>query len=221
MISPGRSDVNQELTGYMALRRRNTTQVFSIVLSLFLPPTFLSAQARRIVDIRSLDPGRDELIRIYGSVGQGNLGLPVAGPGDVGVAFMRASPLGGSGAGEVNLVFGKGPIGWSVDTSQSQASFLRIAGDVEKEAAGNEIWIDDVTGDGIADLLVGRQNFSPGGADRIGAGALTMIIGGPEVRAFATQLEFLDLRNPPEELTLFTIVGRSRGDRMGMWMVTG
>ena len=213
----------------MALTHRTTTQISFIALSLFLQPAFLCAQAQRIVDIRSLDPGRDELIRVYGSVGQGNLGLPVAGPGDVdgdgypdlGVAFMLASPLGRSGAGEVNLVFGKGHIGWSVDTSQSQASFLRIAGDVQREAAGNEIWIDDVTGDGIADLLIGRQNFSPGGAGRIGAGALTVLVGGPEVRAFAAQLEFLDLRNPPEELTLFTIVGRDLGDRMGIWMRTG
>ncbi len=189
----------------------------------------LRAQAQRILDIRSLDPGRDALIRVYGSVGQGNLGLPVAGPGDVdgdgypdlGVAFIRASPLGRSGAGEVNLVFGRGHIGWSVDTSRNQASFLRIAGDVEREAAGNEIWIDDVTGDGIADLLVGRQNYSPGLLGRVGAGALSVIVGGSEVRSFAAGLQFLDLREPPAELTIFTIIGRDRGDRFGMWMRTG
>ncbi len=198
--------------------------------SRFSTPNYGSCiiRASRILDIRSLDAGRDALIRVYGSVGRGNLGLPVAGPGDVdgdgyadvGVAFMRASPLGRGGAGEVNLVFGRGRIGWSLDTAMDGASFLRIAGDVEREAAGNEIWIDDVTGDGIADLLVGRQNFSPDGAERIGAGALTLVMGGPEVRAFATRLEFLDLRDPPAELTLFTIVGRSLGDRMGMWMRT-
>ena len=140
---------------------------------------------------------------------------------DLGVAFIRASPLGRSGAGEVNLVFGRGHIGWSVDTSRNQASFLRIAGDVEREAAGNEIWIDDVTGDGIADLLVGRQNYSPGLLDRVGAGALSVIVGGPEVRSFAAALQFLDLREPPAELTIFTIIGRDRGDRFGMWMRTG
>ena len=198
------------------------------LLSLALSFPFLRAQAQMILDIRSLDPGRDALIRVYGSVGQGTQGVPVAGPGDVdgdgyadlGVAFFQASPLGRRGAGEVNLVFGKGHIGWSVDTSRNQASFLRIAGDVEREATGNEIWIDDVTGDGIADLLVGRQNYSPGPVGRIGAGALTVIVGGPEVRAFATRLESLDLRDPPEELTLFTMIGRSLGDRFGMWMVT-
>ena len=205
------------------------------LLSLALSFPFLRAQAQRILDIRSLDPGRDELIRVYGSVGQGTQGVPVAGPGDVdgdgypdlGVAFMRASPLGQSGAGEVNLVFGKGHIGWSVDTSRNQASFLRIAGDAGcpqnrcGEATGNEIWIDDVTGDGIADLLVGRQNYSPVPVGRIGAGALTVIVGGPEVRAFAAGLQFLDLRDPPAELTIFTIIGRDRGDRFGMWMRTG
>ena len=200
-----------------------------MVAPLALSFPFLHAQAERILDIRSLDPGRDALIRVYGSVGQGNLGLPVAGPGDVdgdgypdlGVAFMRASPLGRSGAGEVNLVFGKGHIGWSVDTSRNQASFLRIAGDVAREAAGNEIWIDDVSGDGIADLLVGRQNYSPGPLGRVGAGALSVIVGGPEVRSFAAGLQFLDLREPPAELTIFTIIGRDRGDRFGMWMRTG
>lgn len=176
------------------------------LLSLALCFPFLHAQAHKFLDIRSLDPGRDALIRVYGSVGLGNRGVPVAGPGDVdgdgyedlGVAFFQASPLNRSGAGQVNLVFGKGHIGWSLDTAKDQASLLRIAGDVEKEAAGNEIWIGDVTGDGIADLLVGRQNFSPSSGGRVGAGALSVIVGGPEVRSFASRLEFLDLRAPPK-----------------------
>ena len=52
-------------------------------ISLALSFPLLYAQAQRILDIRSLDPSRDALIRVYGSVGRGNLGLPVAGPGDV------------------------------------------------------------------------------------------------------------------------------------------
>ena len=59
----------------MALTRRTATRVFFILLSLLFQAALLRAQAQRILDIRSLDPGRDALIRVYGSVGQGNLGL--------------------------------------------------------------------------------------------------------------------------------------------------
>ncbi len=205
------------------------TRLLPGLVSLLLHLSFVAGQPHRILDIKALDTGRDELIRIYGSEGSGVRGVPVAGPGDVdgdgyedlGVGYMQASPLNRSGAGEVNLVFGNGRIGWSLDTAKDQASLLRIAGDVVSEAAGNEIWIDDVTGDGTADLLVGRQNFSTGPEERIGAGAMSVIVGGPEVRTFASRLEFLDLRDPPQELTIFTIIGRVRGDRFGMWMRTG
>ena len=58
------------------------------------------------------------------------------------------------GAGKVNLVFGHGAICAIIDTAVSQESGLKLPGDVASEAAGCEIWIDDVTGSG--DLLIGR-----------------------------------------------------------------
>ena len=66
------------------------------------------------------------------------------------------------------MVFGNGLIRWSVDTGQNQASLLRIAGDVNREAAGNEIWIDDVTGDGLTNFITNEMTengVAPGTED--------------------------------------------------------
>ena len=181
-----------------------------------------------VLDLAELAPDPGRLTRVHGAVGSGIFGVPVAGPGDLdgdglndyAVAYMRANPLGRSRAGEVDVIFGSGAIGGTIDTAVDQARVLRIAGDVVQETAGAEIWIDDVTGDGVADLLVGRQNFTPG-TGRIGAGALSIIVGGPELRRFSAGLVYLDLRSPPAQLQVFTLVGRSAGDRLGIWMRTG
>lgn len=198
----------------------------AILTSLTIAP--LGAQPRVIVDIASLDGEQGQLTRVFGGSGNGALGVPVAGAldtdgdgvPDYAVAFIRASPLGRSGAGEVALIFGDGRIGGTVDTSIPQARVLRIAGDVDQEAAGNEIWMDDVTGDGVADLLIGRQNFTPD-PDRIGAGALSVLVGGPSLRTLAAGLKLLDLRVPDESTSVLTIHGKRALDRLGIWFRTG
>ena len=127
-------------------------------------------------------------------------------------------------AGEVHLVFGTGAITGTVDTgvapTGNPVNRLLIAGDQVREAAGSEVWMDDVTGDGLGDLLIARQNFSPD-SGRIGAGALTILVGGASVRTFANTLQVLDLRTPPMSLTVATLVGASTGDRLGIWLRTG
>jgi hypothetical protein len=166
--------------------------------------------------------------RLYGHRGNGAFGVPVAagadcdgdGHSDLAFAAMTASPLDRSWAGEVYLFFGDGDLGESFDTAQLSPSLLRIFGDGSREATGSEVWIDDVTGDGIGDLLIARQNFSPTPA-LVGAGALTILVGGPELRAFAATLAPLDLRDPPPSLTLFTLTGAAALDRLGIWMRTG
>ena len=165
---------------------------------------------------------------MHGSAGNGAFGFPVAGGGDadgdgypdVALSSMLADPLGRTNAGEVYLVFGKGSIGEVLDTAVPQPRILRILGSGLQETAGNEIWMDDVTGDGRADLLIGRQNFSPS-PDRAGAGALTILVGGPALRNLASARQPLDLGSPHPSVTLFTVVGRARLDRMGIWMRTG
>ncbi|MDJ0655864.1 MAG: hypothetical protein QNJ40_16985 [Xanthomonadales bacterium] len=180
------------------------------------------------LDLATLPASPDVLTRVYGSVGNGSRGLPVAGggdldgdgAGDVAVAAMQASPLSRVGAGQVFVSFGSGTIGGSVDTAQTQAGVLAILGAQASEHAGSEIWMDDVTGDGIADLLICRQDYSPT-PTRIGAGALTIVQGGPALRSFAATLQPLDLASPDPSLTLFNVLGSGVQDRFCMWVRTG
>ncbi len=212
------------------MRRGVTFLLATLFLFLHIPQ--LAAQATVIVDIAGLDPDEGELTRVHGFDGDGRFGTPVAGPMDMdedgypdfAVAYMRASPLGRLGAGEVYLVFGRGAIGEIIDTSQPQERVLRLAGDVLSEAAGSEIWVDDVTGDGLGDLLIGRQNHTPDESledARIGAGALTIVVGGAWLRTFSAGLGYLDLRNPDPSIPILTIVGRDELDRFGIWFRTG
>ncbi len=206
--------------------RRHTTLI-GILLSC-LGITACWAQARLIVDLAEYSPARQQMTRIHGSRGLGNLGVPLAPPADadgdgladLAVAFLRASPLGRNGAGEINLVFGSGRLGETIDTSRDQPRLLRVYGDGPSEAAGNEIWMDDVTGDGLADLLIGRQNFTLSG-EKVGAGALTIVVGGAALRVLAAGNRPLDLRDPDPSVAVFTLVGLRALDRLGIWMRTG
>lgn len=203
-----------------------TLASFLISLAPIPAAGFASAQDQ-ILDLSDLTPEKELLTRVSGSRGTGRFGLPVAGSFDVdgdgipdfAVAFMTASPLGRDMAGEVNLVFGEGAFGSSLDTAVELPEVLRIFGDGVREICGDEIWMGDVTGDGLGDLLIGRQNFDPG--DRQGAGALTVVVGGPELRALAQALQPLDLRAPPPQVRVFTLVGPQPFARLGIWMRTG
>lgn len=167
------------------------------------------------------------LFRALGSVGLGNAGVPVAGGADVdgdglldsAFAAMKASPFGRSQAGTVHVIFGDGTTSGTLDTSQPQPRLLQIHGDQVQEHLGSEIWMDDVTGDGVGDLLLCRQDFSPVG--RLGAGALTIVVGGPALRTLAATSGVLDLRSPPAGVDLFTLEGRAAGDRLGIWVRSG
>ncbi len=189
-------------------------------------------------DLAGLPTGPEmagKLTRIHGSTGNGGAGTPVAGGvdcdgdgfGDSALASIQAGPLGRALAGEIVLVFGDGSIGGAIDTAGFSAGQLKVAGSHAYEVAGAEIWMDDVTGDGIGDLLIGRQNHSPNDGDdqnpvyRLGAGALTILVGGPELRTAATALGYLDLSVPPDGVTLFHLVGGKAFDRLGIWMRTG
>jgi hypothetical protein len=85
--------------------------------------------------------------------------------------------------------------------------------------AGVEVEIADVTGDGVGDLLIGRQNHDPG--SRAGAGALTILVGGPALRTQAQTPAYVDLGSIPAALTATTFIGAASGDRLGIWMRAG
>lgn len=184
--------------------------------------------AAKILDINGLESGNG-FLRVSGSASTGRFGVPVAGgwdcDGDGNVDFamsgMQASPLGRDRAGQVDLIFGNGQIQQSLDTAQANTGVLRIAGAGPQEAAGGEIWMDDVTGDGLGDLIIGRPNYRASAPDRIGAGALTIVVGGQGLRDLAGAGTTLDLAAPPSSVTVFTIAGAAELDRLGFWMRTG
>ncbi len=196
-------------------------------------PTVLSAttQAQPIAftDLAEVNPDKGRIERVYGSVGSGVVGVPVAGGGDLdgdghadtAFAAMLASPLGRDRAGQVFLVFGNGDIAGASDTAQASPDIMAFFGDQAQENAGSEIWVDDVTGDGLADLLICRQNFSPDSGARIGAGALAIVPGQAALRDRAASGQPVDLRMPAPELSVTTLLGAQAGERLGIWVRTG
>jgi len=196
-------------------------------LALGFLATLSHAEPWMVLDLATTAVEEGRLTRVSGSVGRGDQGLPVAGGFDVdgdgfldlAVAFFKADPLGREDAGEVNLVFGDGTLGDMVDTATDDPRLLRFVGAGRKETAGSEVWMDDVTGDGLGDLLICRQNFTPDG-ERIGAGALTIVPGTATLRTRAANFETVDLA-APGEVVLTTLVGAKALDRLGIWVRTG
>jgi len=183
------------------------------------------------LDLASPPPGAN-ITRIHGHGvnNSGLAGVPVCGGfdcdgdshRDFAFAQFQASPFGRTGAGEVTVIFGDGTIGGTKNSALTQAGMLIIAGDQPFETTGSEAWMDDLTGDGLGDLLIGRQNYTlPGSPSRPGAGALTVLVGNPSWKTHAATLTKLDLRTPPPTLQLITFVGPADYDRLGIWMRTG
>jgi hypothetical protein len=51
--------------------------------------------------------------------------------------------------------------GSAIETSIFHTGILRFSGEAINEITGAEIWMDDVTGDGLGDVIIGRQNYTP------------------------------------------------------------
>jgi hypothetical protein len=184
------------------------------------------ARSLDLATVGAADPG---VLRVYGSVGNGAFGVPVSGGhdldgdgnNDVVLSAMLADPNMLTNAGEVFVSFGNGTIAGSVDTAIPDARVLRVQGSGDFEYTGSEVWLDDITGDGVAELILARQNFTPD-PSRIGAGAVTILIGGAAVATQAASLLPIDLANPPAMgVTLITIVGGQALGRLGIWIRTG
>ena len=211
----------------MAGTRRLAIWFGWLVIGCVLGVPTASAQPSVVVDLLGFPTNNGALRRVNGSVGDGTFGVPVAGGFDcdgdsvidTAMAAMLADPLSRSNAGEVFLVFGDGTISGSLDTAVVQADILRFAGVGVSENSGSEIWMDDVTGDGLGDLLIARQNLTSAG--RIGAGALSIVVGGADLRTHAATLAYFDLGNPPAGSTMTTLIGAHALDRLGIWVRTG
>ncbi len=178
------------------------------------------------------------LQRVYGANGEdGTLGLPVASGADVdgdgNIDFARgaflATGVTGDASGIVYLILGDGTIGDDINLDVPQPNVIRFLGTARREASGSEVWMDDVTGDGIGDLLIARQNFRAANPDRRGAGALSIVVGGAQLRSWLEQGQVdagtgwidVDLGAPPASVSIFTLVGAQEFGRFGIWMRTG
>ena len=175
--------------------------------------------------------GNNGFLRVSGTgvASDGRFGVPVAAgfdlDGDGNLDFAKAnmldSPLGRTRAGAVHVIFGDGQIAEDIDLAVPNPRVLSILGDGNQEATGGEIWMADLTGDGNGELIIGRPNFRAALPDRIGAGALTIIVGGPLLRDMALNGTPLDLRSPPASINVVTFVGAAELDRLGFWMREG
>ncbi len=172
------------------------------------------------------DPNPDTYTRVHGALGTGRFGVPVCGGmdcdgdgfADAAFSSMAATFLGRGLSGIVTVVWGDGGFGRTLDSGAAdQQDFLRIAGAQALENCGSEIWMDDVDGDGLGDLLVCRQNASPT-PQRRGAGILTIVFGSETLRH---QSSVIDLANPRDDLSILHIQGRNAYDRLGIWVRAG
>lgn len=190
-----------------------------------------AAPPAMVLDLASTPHSPGVLTEIFGhgSSGDGSAGVPVTGGFDcdgdgfkeIAFAQIKGDPLGRANAGEVTLIFGDGAIGSGtppIETSGFNSGLLRFAGEGVNEITGAEIWMDDVTGDGLGDLIIGRQNYTPA-AGREGAGALTIVIGDSDLKNHTAS--YFDLGAPPADVKLVTFVGSLAYDRLGIWMRTG
>ena len=199
-----------------------------MLTTLLLMSAFSQVEVR---DLATIPPQSGALTRVLGVRGDGSFGVPVAGGydmdgdgfNDFAIAYMTAPNAPTTAmdyrAGEVNLVFGTGEIGEEIVTAQPQERVLRILGVQKQENAGSEIWMRDITGDNLGDLIICRQNYSPPG--RTGSGAVTIIPGSPALRTFAAGTTPYVLDSPPPGINQFTILGAAAGDRLCIWARAG
>jgi hypothetical protein len=80
--------------------------------------------------------------------------------------------------------------------------------------------MDDVTGDGVGDLLIASQNYDAS-ATRVGAGSVSIVVGGPALATHAASEVPIDLAAPPMGITITTLIGAEARGRLGIWLRTG
>lgn len=170
-------------------------------------------------------------LRIYGAPGTGERGTPIAGgkdiDGDGHADYLIASFLGTpppragltrTSAGIVAIAFGDGELTGELDASVPGHRVVHVHGENIAEMAGNEVWLDDVTGDGLADVLIGRQNFTPDPQGGEYPGAISIVVGGAALRELAGGV--LEL-GESGAVRVTTLVGDADGDRLGIWFRSG
>ncbi len=207
--------------------------VGSIVVAMLVSSlVFSSADAQngglvRIWDVK--DATQTGQLTIYNADAEGCLlGEPV-GSGDVDgdgfadiVTCSFYGPAGPGnnrrGAGKLHLWFGGADVlagGLVYDADAPTGRYVEIWGARADDFLGSEVDIADVTGDGLADILVCAENSSGFGSDanRDHAGCLYVIPGRADISGP------IDLAHPPAGV--IQILGATAGDRFGFWVTAG
>ncbi|MFQ5666681.1 MAG: hypothetical protein ACE5I7_09645, partial [Candidatus Binatia bacterium] len=173
------------------------------------------------------DTGQPHQLSIFNaSPGGGSVGMPL-GFGDVDgdghEDFIACPMLADSGpnrdrrdSGEVHIYFGNGVISGVVVNSPDADNITTIMGARAGDLLGNIVQVSDVNADGLADILIGAQNYDGLAGDRMNAGGVFLYYGQPQ-RPRTVDLAAL----PPGSATILTIAGTEAGDRLGVWVTTG
>jgi hypothetical protein len=189
------------------------------------PPNATPAPLRSVpLDVR--DTSQPFQRTIYNTApGGGSVGMPVRfgdfdgdGHGD----FVACPMLADSGlqrqrrdSGEIHIYFGTGEIS-GVVADPPDGEITTLMGARRGDLFGNESHIDDLDGDGRADLISGAQNYDGPDDDRDNAGAVFVYYGRA---ARPRRLDLLDL--PDAAAGIVLIVGAHPGDRLGIWVDSG
>lgn len=185
-----------------------------------------SANLTRVWDTK--DTSQNGQLSIYNVDSEGSLlGMPI-GCGDLNgdgfddpVLAPFYGPAGATNnrraAGKLHIVFGsEGCLdGRTINAASPPPNYVEVWGARPDDFLGNEVSVEDVTGDGIGDLLAGAQNADGFDDDtgRTQAGVLYIIKGR------TTWTGPINLSNPgPDEIQ---VLGAHPGDRLGFWMVGG
>lgn len=189
----------------------------------------LSAQDPAVtIDIADLDPDQGEMLRMYGidyeSGDTGSSGLPIGGGGDfdgdgnedMAIGFMKAQRNGLFRSGVSAVLLGDGTISNTYNANQPDPNIFIIEGSEVRGNLGNELWFADFNNDGFSDLVICCQNCSPPGRDN--TGSLVIILGGPHIREFTSEMNPLDLASPDPRIPIIEIFGVEDYDRLGQWM---
>lgn len=195
---------------------------------------FLALMARafaplaRLWDVTILDQAGQ--LTVYNSIVTGGKdGLPVEigdlngdGHDDLILAPM-AAPSNGSTrptAGEIYVYRGDGKIAGVIDRARPTEvpQSLTILGAHAGDYLGTELFLADVNGDRISDLIIGAQNYDGPNQDCDTCGGVFVILGNADLLDGNRVIDLNALESAPG---VITVVGPSPGGRLGIWVEAG
>lgn len=175
-------------------------------------------------DVGRPDPERQ--LTLYNSAPSGgSVGMPIA-MGDVDgdgfVDFVLCPMLADGGparerrdAGEVHIYYGDGRISGVRVAGTEGVPLTTIRGARRGDVLGTKVHVEDVDGDGRADVLVGAQNHDGLDGRRRNAGAAYLY------RGRSSRPAVVDLATIGPEDDVKVVLGAAEGDRLGIWVEAG